>query len=153
MKLKHALRFGLPLLVLGIMLVTAGAAFAQDGQPPDNAALAAASSDGAIACRRSSDRRTWGPAMLTVPVTSVMRVNGQYFAFVAEKSDKGIVAKQRAIQLGDIIGNDYVVKGGLKAGEQLIVGGLQKIGDGAPVSVASMAAAPSPSATGPNKGK
>ena len=90
---------------------------------------------------------------LTVPVTSVMRVNGQYFAFVAEKSDKGIVAKQRAIQLGDIIGNDYVVKGGLKAGEQLIVGGLQKIGDGAPVSVASMAAAPSPSATGPNKGK
>ncbi|MEP7359039.1 MAG: ammonium transporter, partial [Anaerolineales bacterium] len=45
MKLKHALRFGLPLLVIGLMLVTAGAAFAQDGQPPDNATLAAASSD------------------------------------------------------------------------------------------------------------
>jgi len=79
---------------------------------------------------------------LTVPVTSVMRVNGQYFAFVAEKSDQGLVAKQHAVQLGDIIGNDYVVKDGLKAGEQLIVGGLQKIGDGAPVSPAGPAPAP-----------
>jgi RND family efflux transporter MFP subunit len=85
---------------------------------------------------------------LTVPVTSVMRVNGQYFAFVAETSDKGLVAKQHAVQLGDIIGNDYVVKDGLKAGEQLIVGGLQKIGDGAPVSPAP----PAPAAE-PTKGK
>ena len=73
---------------------------------------------------------------LTVPVTAVSRVNGQYFAFVAEKADKGLVAKQRAVTLGDIIGNDYVVRDGLKAGEQLIVAGLQKIGDGAPVAPA-----------------
>ncbi|MBX7187914.1 MAG: efflux RND transporter periplasmic adaptor subunit [Vicinamibacteria bacterium] len=79
---------------------------------------------------------------LTVPVTAVMRVNGQYFAFVAEKGDQGLVAKQHAVQLGDIIGNDYVVRDGLKAGEQLIVGGLQKIGDGAPVSPAAPAPAP-----------
>jgi Amt family ammonium transporter len=45
MKLKHALRIGLPLLVIGLMLVTAGAAFAQDGQPPDTQTLAATSSD------------------------------------------------------------------------------------------------------------
>lgn len=79
---------------------------------------------------------------LTVPVTAVTRVNGQYFAFVAERTDKGLVAKQRAVTLGDIIGNDYVVRDGLKAGEQLIVAGLQKIGDGAPVSVATPAPAP-----------
>jgi RND family efflux transporter MFP subunit len=82
---------------------------------------------------------------LTVPVTAVNRVNGQYFAFVAEKADAGLVAKQRAVQLGDIIGNDYVVREGLKAGEQLIIAGLQKIGDGAPVS----AAPPTPAAPGP----
>ncbi len=87
---------------------------------------------------------------LTLPVTAVMRVNGQYFAFVAEKTDQGLVAKQRAVQLGDIIGNDYVVRDGLKAGEQLIVGGLQKIGDGAPVSPAAPAPAPEPK---PTKGK
>ena len=37
------------------------------------------------------------------------------------------------MQLGEIIGNDYVVQGGLQPGEQLIVSGLQKIRDGAPV--------------------
>jgi len=88
---------------------------------------------------------------LVIPVTAVLRVNGQYFAFLAEKSDKGgLVAKQRAVQLGDIIGNDYVVREGLKAGEQLIVAGLQKIGDGSPVSPAppsapSASASPAPS--------
>lgn len=73
---------------------------------------------------------------LTVPVTAVIRINAQYFAFVAEKADQGMVAKQKPVQLGEIIGNDYVVRGGLQPGEQLIVGGLQKIRDGAPVMVA-----------------
>ncbi len=90
---------------------------------------------------------------LTVPVTAVNRVNGQYFAFVAEKADAGLVAKQRAVQLGDIIGNDYVVREGLMAGEQLIIAGLQKIGDGAPVSVAPPAPAPAATAVPePTKG-
>ena len=78
---------------------------------------------------------------ITIPVTAVLRVNGQYFAYVAEKGDKGaLLAKQKAIQVGDIVGNDYVVKEGLKAGDQLIVTGLQKIGDGAPVAPAPPAA-------------
>jgi RND family efflux transporter MFP subunit len=70
---------------------------------------------------------------LTVPVTAVIRVNAQYFAFVAEKADAGTIAKQKPVQLGEIVGNDYVVQSGLSIGEQLIVGGLQKIRDGAPV--------------------
>jgi membrane fusion protein (multidrug efflux system) len=32
-----------------------------------------------------------------------------------------------------MVGNDYVLHGGLKAGEQLVVAGVQKIGDGMPV--------------------
>ena len=70
---------------------------------------------------------------LTVPVTGVLRINGQFFAFVAEKSENGLVARQKPVQVGDIIGNDYVVTSGLAPGEQLIVSGLQKIRDGAPV--------------------
>jgi RND family efflux transporter MFP subunit len=77
---------------------------------------------------------------LTVPVTAVTRINAQFFAFVAEKSDQGMVAKQKSVQLGEIIGNDYVVQSGLSIGEQLIVSGLQKIRDGAPV----MPAPPAP---------
>jgi RND family efflux transporter MFP subunit len=87
-------------------------------------------------------RVVWTEALgLTVPVTAVVRINAQFFAFVAEKNDQGTVAKQKPVQLGEIIGNDYVVREGLQPGEQLIVGGLQKIRDGAPVMVAPAEAA------------
>jgi RND family efflux transporter MFP subunit len=70
---------------------------------------------------------------LTVPATAVTRINGQYFAFVAEAAGQGFVARQRALKLGELRGNEYVVLEGLKAGERLIVSGVQKVGDGAPV--------------------
>jgi RND family efflux transporter MFP subunit len=70
---------------------------------------------------------------LTIPVAAVTRISGQYFCFVAEQAPGGLVARQRPIQVGEIHGNDYVVTGGLKAGEKLIVSGIQKIADGAPV--------------------
>jgi RND family efflux transporter MFP subunit len=70
---------------------------------------------------------------LVVPVLSVSRVAGQYFVFVAESSERGFVARQKAIVLGDVIGDAYIVRSGLKAGERVIVSNVQKIGDGAPV--------------------
>ena len=81
---------------------------------------------------------------LTVPLTAVARITGQFFVFVAEKADQGLVAKQKGVQLGEIIGNDYVVQSGLQPGEQLIVSGLQKIRDGAPVMPAPPAGAGAP---------
>ena len=87
-------------------------------------------------------RIVWSEAPgLTLPVTAVARINGQFFAFVAETGGPGTVAKQKAVELGEIIGNDYVVRSGLTAGEQLIVSGLQKIGDGAPVRTGAPAPA------------
>ena len=44
------------------------------------------------------------------------------------------------MRLGPVVGNDYVVESGLKAGDQLIVSGIQKIGDGAPVKVTERSA-------------
>jgi RND family efflux transporter MFP subunit len=70
---------------------------------------------------------------LTVPITAVTRINGKYFCFVVENSANGTVARQRPIEVGDLMGNDYVVKSGLAPGDRLIVSGIQKIGDGAPV--------------------
>ena len=82
-------------------------------------------------------RIVWADAPgLMVPVTAVSRINAQFFAFVAEKADQGMVAKQKPVQLGEIIGNEYVVQTGLQPGEQLIVSGLQKIRDGAAVMAA-----------------
>ena len=70
---------------------------------------------------------------LLVPVTAVSRVSGQYFAFVAEPKDKGLVARQRPVHLGPILGNDYVVLDGIKPGDRLIVSGAQNLVDGMPV--------------------
>jgi RND family efflux transporter MFP subunit len=72
---------------------------------------------------------------LTVPVTAVNRMAGQYFVFVAEDGEQGTVARQKPIVVGEIVGDDYVVRSGLTAGERVIVSNLQKIGDGAPVKV------------------
>lgn len=70
---------------------------------------------------------------LTIPITAVTRISGQYFCFVAEQGPQGLVARQRPVQIGELVGNDYVVVGGLKPGERVITAGIQKIGDGAPV--------------------
>lgn len=74
---------------------------------------------------------------LTLPVTAVTRINGQYFAYVAEKGDKGgLVARQRLVRLRPLAGADYMLESGLKAGDRLIVSGIQKVTDGVPVAAA-----------------
>ncbi len=70
---------------------------------------------------------------LTVPVVALNRVNGQYFAFVVESSATGQVARQKPVQVAEVIGDEYVVTSGLAAGDRVIVSNLQKLGDGAPV--------------------
>ena len=77
---------------------------------------------------------------LTIPLTAVTRINAQYFVYVIEKSGEQAIAKQRSVQLGDLVGNDYLLLSGLKPGDQLIVSGIQKIGDGSPVMVGPPAA-------------
>lgn len=86
---------------------------------------------------------------LVVPVLAVTRVSGQYFVFVAEPGPSaagasgaagGLVARQRPVRLGEVQGNDYVVLSGLRPGEQVVVSGAQKLGDGAPIT--QTAAAP-----------
>ena len=71
---------------------------------------------------------------VTVPVVAVTRVSGQYFCFVAEPADGGLVARQRPIQVGEVVGDDYTVLGGVKPGDRAIASGIQKIGHGAPVA-------------------
>jgi RND family efflux transporter MFP subunit len=71
--------------------------------------------------------------VLTIPVVAVNRLAGQYFVFVAEGGQQGTVARQKPVTLGNVIGDEYIVRAGLKPGEQVIVSNIQKIGDGAPV--------------------
>jgi len=75
---------------------------------------------------------------IVIPVTAALRINGQYFAFVAEdaKGPDGkaaLVAKQRAIKVGPITGENYAVLEGLKGGDRVVVSGAQKLADSAPI--------------------
>ena len=71
---------------------------------------------------------------ILIPVVSVLRISGQYFAFVAEDAGGKLVAKQRAIKVGSIVGDAYIVQEGLKPNERLVVSGVQKLADGAPIA-------------------
>ena len=68
-----------------------------------------------------------------VPVLSVSRINGRFFAFVAVKEAAGTFARQKGLTVGDTVGNDYVVLDGIKPGDHLIVSGTQFLQDGMPV--------------------
>jgi RND family efflux transporter MFP subunit len=70
---------------------------------------------------------------LAVPIVAVSRVAGQYFVFVAEQGEQGVVARQKPVTVGEVSGENYVVRGGLMPGERVIVSNVQKLGDGVPV--------------------
>jgi RND family efflux transporter MFP subunit len=80
-------------------------------------------------------RVVWGSQQRpVVPVIAVSRIGGLYFAFVAEPDSKGgYVVHQKALQVGQIVGNDYVVLDGIKAGDKVVVTGTQFLIDGIPV--------------------
>jgi len=79
-------------------------------------------------------RVVWSTAPApTVPVLAITRIGGQPFVYVVASSEKGTVARQRAVVLGDTLGNDYAVSDGLKPGDKVIVSGTQFLIDGAPI--------------------
>jgi RND family efflux transporter MFP subunit len=79
-------------------------------------------------------RVIWGTHQApSVPVLAVSRIGAQYFAFVAEDQNGKLVAHQKALRVGDMVGNDYVVLDGIKPGDKVIISGTQFLVDGAPV--------------------
>jgi RND family efflux transporter MFP subunit len=80
-------------------------------------------------------RIVWGSHQrVLIPVLSVSRINGQFFAFIAEESGGNSVARQRKLQLGELIGNNYVVLDGIKPGDKIITSSTQFLADGMPVA-------------------
>jgi RND family efflux transporter MFP subunit len=75
----------------------------------------------------------------TIPVTAVTRLGSQAFAFVVDSDNGKDVAHQRPIQLGQVVGNDYVVLDGIKAGDRVVVSGTPLLADGVPVTATEAA--------------
>jgi RND family efflux transporter MFP subunit len=80
-------------------------------------------------------RVIWGSQQKpVVPVVAVSRIGGIYFAFVAESDQKGgYVVHQKPLQIGQIVGNNYVVLEGVRPGDKVVVSGTQFLVDGVPV--------------------
>jgi multidrug efflux pump subunit AcrA (membrane-fusion protein) len=69
-----------------------------------------------------------------VPTTAISRIAGQDFVFVAETNEKSQrTARQQPVKLGEIQGNSYQVIEGLNAGEEIVISGIQKLSNGAPI--------------------
>lgn len=70
-----------------------------------------------------------------VPQAAVLSSEQGKFVFVAETDDKGItVAAVRPVQVGSWSGQDWVILGGLKQGDKVIVDNLIKVRPGALVA-------------------
>ncbi len=83
-------------------------------------------------------RVIWSTApTATVPVLAVTRIGGQPFVYVSTQQGNGHVAKQRAVTLGDTVGNNYAVTSGLMPGDRVIVSGTQFLVDGSPIQPTS----------------
>lgn len=71
---------------------------------------------------------------LLVPTESVSMLAGQAFVFVAKDEGKGTIAKQVPVALGEIIGEKYQIKSGIKADDKVVSSGIQNLVDGVPIT-------------------
>ena len=85
------------------------------------------------------------PNALVVPQKAVQQTSNGHVVYLV--SPQG-TAEIRPVIVGDWFGNDWVIKQGLKAGEQVIVDGFQRLAPGTAVKAVAAAPATSP-ATAP----
>ncbi len=71
--------------------------------------------------------------MAVVPVLAVTRQGGLPFVFVMQQQNGHFTAIQKAVTLGDTVGNQYSISSGLSAGDKVIVSGTQFLVNGMPV--------------------
>lgn len=72
----------------------------------------------------------------SVPLSAVVKSStGGYAAFVVEGDGEKTAARLQQVTLGDISGNRILVRGGLAAGQSLIVSGASLVTDGEPVRI------------------
>jgi membrane fusion protein (multidrug efflux system) len=70
------------------------------------------------------------PDSILVPERAVAELQGKNFVWVISPDSK---ATQRAVKVGETIGENVLITEGLKPGERIVIEGLQKVREGAPV--------------------
>lgn len=80
---------------------------------------------------------------LLVPQRAVQDLQGKNFLWVVDGENK---AQNRAVEMGERVGNDWIVASGLQAGDTVVVDGVQKLRPGTPVNVQPLAENPAANA-------
>lgn len=70
---------------------------------------------------------------VVIPVLSVVRLNGTPFVYVMQEVNGHYEAQEKAITLGETVGNSYAVTDGIAPGQRVIVSGTQFLVNGMPV--------------------
>jgi membrane fusion protein, multidrug efflux system len=69
---------------------------------------------------------------MTIPYRAVTEQMGEYFVYLIDKEN---VVHQQKVALGTLLGSEIVVRKGLEPGQNIVLDGLQKVKDGAKVSI------------------
>jgi len=103
------------------------------------------------------------PQML-IPNKAVVEQMGEYFIYMAKdtmvnnaaaKADsakdkkKELIAIEKKVQVGQVIGGNIVIKSGINVGDRVVTDGVQTLHDGAPITTANKV----PPSAGGKKGK
>jgi membrane fusion protein (multidrug efflux system) len=68
---------------------------------------------------------------LLVPQSSVVNLQGRYLVAIVGEDNKVSI---RPVTAGETVGREWVVQGNIKAGDRVIVEGVQKVRDGVEVN-------------------
>lgn len=91
---------------------------------------------------------------IIIPNRAIVEQMGEYFVYIAKdsvitdstgkqkaNSQPQLVAIQKKVLVGQTIGDNIVIKGGINEGDEVIVDGVQKVHEGGPVTTQNAPAA------------
>jgi multidrug efflux pump subunit AcrA (membrane-fusion protein) len=74
-----------------------------------------------------------------VPQSAVIYQGEDRFVYVPQEQDGNLVAMRQLVELGLEQGTDVEILSGLEPGQEIIVAGIQRLGDGVPIQSESQA--------------
>ncbi len=95
-----------------------------------------ASQEGLRADQLVRSRVVWNASPgLTVPAAAIQRQAGQSFAYVVGGEGAALTVSRVPVTLGALRGREYVLVGGVEAGQRLVITGVQHLHDGSVVKL------------------
>lgn len=76
------------------------------------------------------------PNCIEIPERALVELQGKTFVWVVSSDGK---ASQRPVKTGEQVGSNYLILDGLKVGERIVLEGLQKVRENAPVTAVTAA--------------